>query len=38
MLFKKPKTPRDHVSMLTGVGGEADNSKSLERGDEYAKR
>jgi len=38
MLFKKSKTPRGNVSTLTVVGGEADDSKSVERGDEYAKR
>jgi hypothetical protein len=38
MLFKKLKAPRDNVSTLTGVGGEADDSKSMKRGDEYAER
>jgi hypothetical protein len=38
MLFKKPKAPRDNVSTLTRVGGEADDSKSAERGDDDAER
>jgi hypothetical protein len=38
MLFKKPKALRNNVSTLTRVGGEADDSKSVKRGDEYAER
>jgi hypothetical protein len=38
MLFKKPKGPRNNVSTLTRVGGEAEDSKSVKRGDEYAER
>jgi len=37
-LFKKPKVPRSNVSTLTYVGGDADDSKSVKRGDEYAER
>jgi hypothetical protein len=37
-LFKKPKVPRSNISALTRVGVETDNSKTLERGDEYAER
>lgn len=37
-LFKKPKAPKNNVSILTHVGVEADDSKSVKRGDEYAKR
>jgi hypothetical protein len=37
-LFKKPKVPKSNISALTRVGVETDNSKTLERGDEYAER
>jgi hypothetical protein len=32
MLFKKSKAPRDQISTLTGVSGEADDSKRVEGG------
>jgi hypothetical protein len=37
-LFKKPKVPKSNISALTRVGVEADDSKNLKRGDEYAER
>jgi hypothetical protein len=37
-LFKKPKVPRSNSSALTRVGVEADDSKNLKKGDEYAER
>ena len=37
-LFKKPKVPKSNISALTRVGIEADDSKNLKRGDEYAER
>jgi hypothetical protein len=37
-LFKKPKIPKSNISALTRVGAEADDSKTLKRGDEYAER
>jgi hypothetical protein len=37
-LFKKPKVPKSKISALTRVGVEADDSKNLKRGDEYAER
>jgi hypothetical protein len=38
-LFKKPKVPKSNISSaLTRVGVEADGSKILKRGDEYAER
>jgi hypothetical protein len=37
-LFKKPKVPKSNISALTRVGVEADDSKILKRGDEYAER
>ena len=37
-LFKKPKVPKSNISALTRVGAEADDSKNLKRGDEYAER
>jgi hypothetical protein len=37
-LFKKPKVPKSNISALTRVGVEADDSKSVKRGDEYAER
>jgi hypothetical protein len=38
MLFKRYRTPGNDVTALTRVGGEADNSNSVKRGDEYAER
>jgi hypothetical protein len=38
MLFRRFKAPRDHVGTLTRIGGEADDSISVKRGDEYAER
>jgi hypothetical protein len=37
-LFKKPKVPKSNIGALTRVGVEADDSKNLKRGDEYAER
>ena len=37
-LFKKPKVPKSNISASTRVGVEADDSKNLKRGDEYAER
>jgi hypothetical protein len=37
-LFKKPKVPKSNISALTRVGVEADDSKNLKGGDEYAER
>jgi hypothetical protein len=37
-LFKKSKAPRNDISTLTRVGVEADDSKNLKRGGEYAER
>lgn len=37
-MFKKPKHPKSNISALTHVGVEADDSKSVKRGDEYAER
>jgi hypothetical protein len=38
MLFKKSKGPRDQISTLTRVSGEADDSIRVKRGDEYAEK
>jgi hypothetical protein len=32
-LFKKPKVPKSNISALTRIGVEADDSKSVKRGD-----
>jgi Family of unknown function (DUF5320) len=37
-LFKKSKVPKSNMSALSRVGVEADDSKNLKRGDEYAER
>jgi len=37
-LFKKPKVSESNISALTRVGVEADDSKNLKRGGEYAER
>jgi hypothetical protein len=37
-LFRKSKVPKNNISALTRVDVEADDSKSVKRGDEYAKR